>query len=87
MSEEYFAICECEGCVMLDFNCAVYSCIPEVTNQCPCHDCLVKVTCSYDDVCEPYSDFMDKVQSIDEYVKRIEIYDTKHNSDPDPHIK
>jgi hypothetical protein len=81
MSEEYFEVYKCEGCVMLDFDCAINSCISEMIHQCPCHNCLVKVTCSCDDVCEPYTKFMNKINTTDKYAKRIEVYDTRHNSD------
>jgi hypothetical protein len=81
MSEEYFEVYKCMGCVMLDFNCVIYSCITEMINQCPCHNCLVKITCPYDIVCDPHIKFMDNIMSCDEYAKRIEIYDKRYNSD------
>ena len=81
MSEEYFELYKCRGCVMLYFDCMVYGCITEMIKECPCHNCLVKVTCSYDEVCEAYSKFVDKLNSIPEYEKRLEDYETRFNSD------
>lgn len=84
MSEEYFEVYRCRGCVMLHFNCMINECITEMIKECPCHNCLVKITCTYDDVCEPYSKFMDKLNLIKEYEKRFEEYETIYNSDEDP---
>jgi len=78
---EHFEVEKCRGCMMISFNCMVYTCITEMIKECPCHNCIVKVTCDYDNVCEAYSKFMDKVHSIDEYDKRIEEYETIYNSD------
>ncbi len=79
MSEEYFEVYKCKGCIMISYNCMVYTCITEMIEECPCHNCLVKVTCSYDDVCWPYEKFIDKVNSIDKFVERLEEYERIYN--------
>lgn len=76
--KETFEEEKCVGCVMLHFDCVVYEDIPEMIKRCPCHKCIVKVTCSYDCVCDAYSKFQDKLYSVKAFRERIEEYDRIH---------
>ena len=81
MSEEYFEVYKCKGCIMAHFDCVINEYITEMIKECPCHNCLVKVTCKYNEMCELYTKFVDKINAIPEYEKRLEEYETKFNSD------
>ncbi len=72
---------ECKGCIMTQHKCIlVVGEIQELIPSCPCLKCLVKITCSYDDICPPYSRHMDQLYANPKYAERIERYETKYNT-------
>ena len=76
-----FEVEKCLGCVMVFFDCVLHEEMTEYIKDCPCHNCLVKVTCSYDNVCDVYSKFQDELSKVEGYEKRLEWIETRSNMD------
>ena len=76
-----FEVEKCFGCTMIHFKCVLYWDMTEYIKDCPCHNCLVKVTCGYDDVCDTYSEFQDKLSQVEGYEEKLEWLETKDNMD------
>ena len=72
---------KCLGCVMIHYDCMLYRGFEEYIKKCPCLRCLVKITCTFDDVCDDYSNFMDMLHRNPKLKKRIEQYETRSNID------
>ena len=66
---------KCLSCVMINHDCLLYKGLEEFIKECPCLTCLVKITCTYDDVCDAYSEFMDSLYHNKELEGKIEEYE------------
>ena len=76
---------KCLSCVMSQNDCMLYRGFENLIKDCPCLRCLVKITCTFDDVCDAYSEFMDSIYSdkklerkIEEYEKTVSPYYKQH---------
>ena len=65
---------ECSGCIMINHHCHYIAVIPEARSKCPCLKCIVKVVCTFDDVCDDYAKYSDIIH--ERFKKRIEQYET-----------
>jgi hypothetical protein len=71
---------------MVNHDCMMYRGFEFLIKDCPCLRCLVKITCTYDDICDDYSNFMESIYhdkdlegKIEEYEKTFSPY---HEQDP-----
>ena len=52
---------ECKGCTLLDsderYGCVQFQILKRIFKNCPCLDCIVKVTCT--DQCENFTNFQE----------------------------
>jgi len=76
----------CKGCVMTKYKCFVKESMPELIYQCPCSECIVKITCKTGQICQEYNDFFDRIHNDPHYSQRLEEYETKHNTDIIPEV-
>ena len=49
---------KCIGCIMIDHECVLYNGFEDYIEDCPCIKCLVKITCTFSDVCYDYNRYM-----------------------------
>jgi hypothetical protein len=70
----------CEPCIMTSHKCLLIAVAEELIPTCPCLKCLVKVTCTYDDICDRYTKHMDILYYDEKYRAKVEQYEARHNA-------
>ncbi len=71
----------CKTCIMLMHDCNISFYSPELIPTCPCADCLTKMVCTYDDICDRYTKRMDELADHPKYGPLFEAYETRRNKD------
>jgi len=70
---------DCSSCVMYHHDCILLRSLQEYIPNCPCLKCIVKVQCTFDETCERYSTYYDKLYADKSVEERIINYDLKYN--------